>query len=65
MARSGTIKIKLTEDKILKHLDNLIRAWRFVRRNSSGDEGQAIHYIDAYQSMRVSIFGERLEGDDQ
>lgn len=50
------------EDVVKDYLDTCIKHWR-KRREFRGYE-YAIYYIDAYQSMRNSLFGELLEGED-
>ena len=45
-------------DLIKQYLDNSIRHWRIQR--DSHDCKYALYYIDAFQSMRLSIFGEIL-----
>lgn len=52
--------IPFTEEEVKKYLDNCIRFWR-ERRNAEKDK-LAGYYIDAYQSVRISIFGKLLEG---
>ena len=49
--------IPFTEEEVKAYLDRTIRAWRKV--NAEGNE-DAIFYIDAFQSIRSSIFGETL-----
>lgn len=56
MRNDGTVEFK--EDKVKAYLDQAIRFWRgMVRRGHTGSE----YYVDAYQSVRVSIFGEKLK----
>ena len=64
--------IEFTEEAIRDHLDNCIRLWRSHRNKEDGSEREmelkqmAPYYIDAYQSVRISLFGELLgveEGD--
>jgi len=45
------------------YLDRLIVHWRGRRENAKDDDKKlmAICYIDAYQSVRISIFGELLK----
>lgn len=47
---------------IRKYLDESIRFWREDRDEGHGDAEteQAIHYIDAFQSVRKSLLGETL-----
>jgi len=61
--------------EIKDYLDNCIMWWRSARRNSesniSDKNGQiydvdlCIHYIDAFQSVRSSIFGELLPKEEE
>ena len=46
--------VPFTKEDILKHIDECITFWRKDKRNF------AEFYVDAYQSMRMSIFGELL-----
>lgn len=52
----------LTHDEIKEYLDDAIRHWRKKRDNATtdGDKVMAVCYVDAFQSVRVSIFGELL-----
>ncbi len=45
--------------KIKKYLDNCIIFWRNKRDKENSKI--ALYYIDAYQSVRSSIFGKTLE----
>lgn len=52
-------------DELQEYLDSAIRNWRDIRDRAvaTGDYDEktmAIHYIDAFQSVRVSIIGELL-----
>jgi len=58
--------VKFTEEKVKEYLDGCIRNWRKVGDNGvpgmpEYDKNIATYYIDAYQSVRVSLFGELLE----
>lgn len=57
-----TLKIDNLED-IKTYLDNCIRAWRSKRDNEHCYFAK--YYIDAYQSVRYSIFGECLPADEK
>lgn len=48
--------IPFEKDAVKEYLDKCIRFWRGER---SKDEF-ALYYVDAYQSMRQSLFSERL-----
>ena len=53
--------IPFTPAAVADYLDGAIRKWRTRRAGGFGAEQvQAIHYIDALQSVRSSIFGEAL-----
>ena len=47
----------MTPEAIKQYLDDCIKLWREKKEN--GDE-TAVYYIDAFQSVRMSIFGEIL-----
>jgi hypothetical protein len=55
-----------TLPEIKSHLDECIMHWRRIRDEAKIEEGyeivyhSAICYIDAYQSLRKTIFGEIL-----
>ena len=64
-------KVEFTEEKVKEYLDMCIRYWRekikgfvvFGEESSYEDvenRDMANHYIDAYQSVRMSLFGELL-----
>ena len=55
------------EERLRKYLDMAIRNWR-KRKEEAVDELEehtAACYIDAFQSVRVSILGELLLKDDK
>ncbi len=49
--------VPFTEKDVKHYLDACIRVWRVKRK--SGDK-VAINYIDAYQGVRISLFGSML-----
>lgn len=49
--------IPFEKDTVKEYLDKCIRHWRIQTRK---DPDFAGYYVDAYQSMRESLFGERL-----
>ena len=63
---SPPVTVEFTEEAIQDYLDNAIRAWRTTRDGAHGPEGDtaqrvmAEHYVDAFQSVRMSLFGEQL-----
>lgn len=58
MADQTTIPWK--REDVLCYLDNCIERWRAIRRTQSTMQEMATHYIDAFQSVRMSLFGEEL-----
>jgi hypothetical protein len=54
---TGIMSVALTEKEIKAYIDSCIEYWRDQRRN--GDD-KAVYYIDAYQSMRISLFDKLL-----
>ena len=50
--------IPFEKDAVKEYLDKNIRYWR---EQCSKDPDFAYYYIDAYQSVRVSLFGELLD----
>lgn len=57
-------RLAFSEDAIRQYLDDAIRSWRHKRDSVSSGRDRAIHYVDAFQSVRSSIFGETLPVDD-
>lgn len=63
----------MDHEELLEYLDKAIRHWRGVRRNTLGvgtlaagkSHEMALHYIDAYQSVRTTIFGATLHEDEE
>lgn len=49
--------VEFTEDAVKDYLDKAITHWRLCDAPS---EEMRSHYVDAFQSVRVSIFGELL-----
>ena len=55
------VGIPFTKESVQDYLDKAIERWREVR-DGGGDAGDvAVYYIDAYQSIRASLFGETLK----
>jgi hypothetical protein len=54
--------VPFKEKDVKEYLDNAINHWRMIRDLDSGtDEHEAaVYYIDAFQSVRASLFGELL-----
>jgi len=56
--------IKFAEKNVKDYLDSCIVIWRDKRdnmKNSKEDRLMAVYYIDAYQSVRMSLFNEQKE----
>ncbi len=63
--------IAFNKESIQEYLDNAIRRWRIrkadaikMRGDEANPEGEtliAMCYVDAFQSVRTSLFGELLE----
>ena len=51
-------KIPFTEKDVKEYLDECIKYWREIRDNNKST--MANHYIDAFQSVRTSLFGDIL-----
>lgn len=60
--REPQIHTALLVHDVKVYLDEAITIWRAKRdfATNSGELEMAIHYIDAFQSARVSILGEAL-----
>lgn len=54
--------VDFEKKEVIEYLDLCIRYWRKARDN--GDE-KAIYYVDAFQSVRISLFGDFLKEDDE
>ncbi len=59
--------VPFTEEDVMAYLDVAINHWRQVRddpdplkKDRLTEQVKAIHYIDAFQSVRTSLFGETL-----
>lgn len=52
----------MTEEDVREYLDTAIRYWRKVKVTTDNEEVEIIagYYIDAYQSVRVSLLGKPL-----
>ncbi len=53
--------VKFSKKSIKKYLDQCIKYWRY-KRNKENDQ-IAEYYIDAFQSIRNSIYGECLSNE--
>ena len=66
--RPGEDTVSFTERDVKIYLDSCIKFWRAKRDNRNvfdiremKERDMALFYIDAYQSVRMSLFGELLE----
>ena len=52
-------KMGMSEEELLTYLDTNIEHWRQVQAGAAAEENEkfARCYIDAFQSMRLAIFG--------
>ena len=56
------VTVPFDQTSVLAYLDSAIKDWRKKRGGTSNPDVilLAMHYIDAYQSVRISLFGELL-----
>ncbi len=64
------MEMKLSPIDTLKYIDNSIIFWRNKKKkaheaNLGPDEAMARCYVDAFQSVRISIFGELLPKEEE
>jgi len=52
--------IGFTKKEVKEYLDGCIRYWRKQRDEKGKYSEIAVYYIDAFQSVRTSLFGELL-----
>ena len=54
--------IEFIKENVEFYLDTCIRKWRTEKNQTITEESKLIAscYIDAYQSIRISLFGEEL-----
>lgn len=55
--------VPFTPEDVKAYLDKAIMFWRGERSKKNKNAEIAIYYIDAFQSVRVSLFGSTLEKD--
>lgn len=62
----GKNRVLLSEQNVKKYLDEAIKNWRERKNNTDLEEEKKVAdcYIDAYQSVRVSLFDEKLPMSD-
>jgi len=55
--------IPFEKDAVKEYLDKCIKHWRIGKKITSDDEDKLVAacYVDAFQSVRISIFGELLK----
>ena len=58
--------IPFAEKDVKNYLDKAIKAWRIKKIEAVSDEYKMLSgcYIDAFQSVRISLFGELLEKEE-
>lgn len=52
--------IDLTEDALKEYLDERIESWREKSLSDGYNSKIAVYYIDAFQSVRISLLGKLL-----
>lgn len=55
--------VEFTPDAVKRYLDEAIQYWRIQHRQEHREMAQ--YYIDAFQSVRTSLFGETLPLEDE
>jgi len=54
--------VPITKKDIKEYLSNCIIYWRAIKESPTNiNKNIAVYYIDAYQSVYISLFGETLE----
>jgi hypothetical protein len=54
---------QLEKDKVKEYLDSCIVFWR--KKLDEEKDSSAVYYVDAFQSMRTSLFGETLPSNHE
>lgn len=59
--------VEFTEEAVKEYLDGAIRLWRQEREMAEVSEARVMfaYYIDAFQSVRTSLFGETLPPEEE
>jgi hypothetical protein len=60
-------RVEFKEEAVREYLDRAITTWRGIRDSETPDsagQNRAEHYVDAYLSVRVSLFGDVLQDKD-
>ena len=54
--------VPLTQEGLTEYLDACVRSWRQRRDSaeSAAERDMAAYYVDAFQSMRISVLGSLL-----
>lgn len=52
--------MNMSEEEIKEYLDESIRYWRNERDRGGAMSDMSPFYIDAFQSVRISLFGKAL-----
>ena len=57
--------VPFEKEKVKEYLDDAIKVWRKRKEEAKNEEDKliAICYVDAFQSVRISLFGELLGVD--
>ena len=55
-----SIAVPFEESKVKEYLDSCIVLWRKHRESGGPISAMAVYYIDAFQSVRTSLFDELL-----
>ena len=58
MSKESKKTVSFTKKEVQKYLDECIKFWR--RERDENNSKIAVYYIDAFQSVRISIFGKLL-----
>lgn len=56
--------IELTEDALKEYIDKNIMFWREKSMSCGYNSKIAVYYIDAFQSIRISLLGKLLPNDN-
>ena len=61
IAFKAIMKIEFTPEAVKSYLDKCILFWMKQKDRHVDVDSKSIYYIDAFQSVRVSLFGEMLD----
>lgn len=64
--KDNPMTVPFTEKAVTAHLDRCITEMRKKRDQANNEEDELVYscYVDAYQSMRMSLFAALLPEDD-